>query len=82
LLLQAGADCSTPDKSGWTPLRVASSRGHVEIVEALIAMGTRGIDSRGVNGLTALAWAAKKGHTDIFKLLIEEGAMINAMKRL
>lgn len=37
-------------------------------------MGARGIDSRGVNGLTALTWAAKKGHTDIVKLLIGKGA--------
>lgn len=74
MLLQAAADFSTTDKNGWTPPCVASSRGHVEIVKIPIAMGARGIDSRGVNGLTALTWAAKKGHTDIVKLLIGKGA--------
>ncbi|KAI1856951.1 uncharacterized protein JN550_013553 [Neoarthrinium moseri] len=55
LLLQAGADFSTPDMNGWTPLCVASSRGHVEIVEALITIGAHDIDTRGINGRTALA---------------------------
>jgi ankyrin repeat protein len=70
-LLQAGAD---PNPSAWhqTPVMVIAARkGHVEIVQALIAAGSN--VNRGFDELP-LHTAAKKGHLEVVRLLLESGA--------
>jgi len=66
------------DEHGNTALSVAAAKGHIEIVNALLAK--EGIDANAADqdGDTALIWAAAKGHTDIVDaLLAKEGLNVN-----
>ena len=40
-LLAAGANPNLPDRDGRTPLVLARSRGHIEMVRLLLAAGAR-----------------------------------------
>jgi ankyrin repeat protein len=39
LLLDRGADATTPINSGWTPVNYAASNGHIEVVKLLLDQG-------------------------------------------
>jgi ankyrin repeat protein len=54
-------------------LRLASFRGHLPVVELLIAGGA----AVNMKGWTPLAYASFAGHLDIAKLLIKSGADVN-----
>ncbi|KAJ5809327.1 ankyrin [Penicillium pulvis] len=56
-LISLGADPNKNDKEGYTPLMLAVSRNHVQVVEALL--GIDGIDTDQVDekGWTAYVWA-------------------------
>ncbi|KAH7928125.1 ankyrin, partial [Leucogyrophana mollusca] len=38
-LIDKGAEVNQPDGSRWTPLHIAVSAGHTEVVEALVGAG-------------------------------------------
>lgn len=61
------------------PLNLASKKGHLKVVEALINHNANinKMDNCGY-GYTPLHQACKKGHFEIAKLVIEKGANINA----
>ena len=69
-LLARGVVVNTANnKHGWTPLRVASWAGHIEVVRELLARGASpGLAAAG--GSTALFHAATKGHAAIARLLL------------
>jgi ankyrin repeat protein len=70
LVLLAGANPNVSDNaSGSTPLHLAASRGHAEVVDALISNGAR-VDAVTRIGDTAL---------DAVGLLISKGADVNAL---
>jgi hypothetical protein len=69
-LIARGADVN---KTGWTPLHYAATKGHVEIIRMLLDESAY-IDAESPNGTTPLMMAAMYGTPDAVKLLIDEGA--------
>jgi uncharacterized protein len=70
-LIEKGADVN---KTGWTPLHYAASKGHLELIHLLLDQDAY-IDAESPNGTTPLMMAA--GYSDnpmACKVLLEEGA--------
>ena len=59
-------------KYGTTPLKIASSSGHLEVVRYLLEQGADR-DNADIQGLTPLHAAAVSGHLDIAMLLMSYG---------
>ena len=64
--------------NGWTPLRIASYYGHVEVVTELLKEGAEQIAD--IKGFTPLMLAAQKGHTDIIQVLLNSSTATIDMK--
>jgi ankyrin repeat protein len=67
------------DEQGFTPLHLASGKGHTEIVEFLLNHGAD-IESEirvGETPLMLAAWYAKDGKYETIKALLEHGAMVD-----
>ena len=67
---------------GWShckqdPLCVASLKGHLSCVRALLAAGCPVVSGR-QHGFSALNCAAQGGHVEIVKYLFQQGASVNA----
>ena len=69
-LIERGADVN---KTGWTPLHYAATKGHLAIMKLLLEHHAY-IDAESPNKTTPLMMAAMYGTLDAVKLLIEEGA--------
>jgi len=63
------------DHIGWTPLHYASSRGHLEIAQYLLANGAI-VDSLSPGNTTPLMMAVQSGNEQLVKLLLDKGADI------
>ena len=83
LLLEKHASGGT--KTGWvnsasdegiTPIIAASSEGHREVVEALIAAGAD-IDAIDKDGTSSLMASAARGHVEIVEALVKNGAKVD-----
>lgn len=61
------------NKTGWTPLHYAATRGHLEIITLLLDKHAY-IDAESPNGSTPLMMAAGYGPPEAVKLLLESGA--------
>lgn len=70
LLIEKGADVN---KTGWTPLHYAATKGHVDMMKLLLEMHAY-IDAESPNGTTPLMMAAHYGTALATKLLLDEGA--------
>jgi len=78
LLLYAGAACDPLTRVGrYTPLHLASSRGHAAAVARLLAAGgsPRAVTATGVQPIHL---AAEAGSADTVKALLDRGADLNA----
>ena len=69
-LVEKGADIN---KTGWTPLHYAATRGHLQIMSMLLDRYAY-IDASSPNGTTPLMMAAFYGTPSAVKLLLEAGA--------
>lgn len=69
-LIAKGADVN---KTGWTPLHYAATRGHRDVIRLLLDNYAY-IDAASPNGSTPLMMAAQYGSDDAVKLLLDEGA--------
>ena len=61
------------DHIGWTPLHYASSRGHLEVAQFLLANGAI-VDSMSPGNTTPLMMAVQSGNEQLIKLLLDKGA--------
>lgn len=69
-MVKRGADVN---KTGWTPLHYAASKGHLPLIRLFIENHAY-IDAESPNGTTPLMMAAMYGTPDAVKLLLAEGA--------
>uniref|UniRef100_A0A8D2M5U7 Uncharacterized protein n=1 Tax=Zonotrichia albicollis TaxID=44394 RepID=A0A8D2M5U7_ZONAL len=74
------ADPNAQDKEKKTPLHAAALRGHLSIVELLLAKKGRA-GAKDMDGCTPLHYATMKGNTDILKLLLASGKNKNINDR-
>jgi ankyrin repeat protein len=77
LLLDAGAEVDSKDKTGQTPLFAAVSEGHGALLELLLQRGAE-VDSADEDGQTPLSAAAQKGQTIMVKSLLGKGANVSS----
>jgi len=74
--LREGGDVNATDKSGWTLLMNAASKGNNDIVAALVE-GRADLNYQDKDGRTALMNAVYSGKNDTIRLLIGSGADVN-----
>jgi ankyrin repeat protein len=67
------ANSACAGSSGLTSLHLAATRGHVDVVRALIAGGAN-VDVVDAQGICALAYCAVKGHAAVAKALLDANA--------
>jgi ankyrin len=75
-LAQNPGDLNLPDDSGLTPLHLAASYCHVDVVTLLLNKGAK-INITSKDGATPLHLAAQEGCADVVNLLLERGAKVN-----
>jgi hypothetical protein len=76
-LLEEKANVNVKVDKGWTALGYASSNGHADVVQALLA-AKADINVRAVGGSTALIAASQTDHSEVVRILLAAGADANA----
>lgn len=77
LLKTWGANASSADKRGWTPLHHAASAGHADIVRMLIAAGGN-LDPVLSDGCTPFLKAVAGSHCETTRILLQAGCNLQA----
>jgi ankyrin repeat protein len=80
LLLDHGADVHARDKSGNTPLHLAATCGHLEVVRKLLKLNAE-VNSRDDEGSTPLLLASEYGHAGFLRLLLDHNADVHVRDR-
>jgi ankyrin repeat protein len=75
-----GADLGLVDGGGRTALAMSAGRGHLEVVNWLIELGSP-LETKDNDGRTAIARAAVNGHIDVIEVLLAAGADINSKNK-
>lgn len=77
--LKAGPYSDVWNENDHTPFSIAAARGHVDIMGQLLEFAGRGLDleTRTLDGRTALSHAACFGQTGAAKLLLKHGAKLD-----
>lgn len=87
-LLEVGANVILASNTGETPLQIAVSKGHGEIVEIILQHVKMSELKQVLNaklmasGSVALHVAARKGHFEIVKCLLKYGAVYNIRNKI
>ena len=76
-IIARGADVNTRTEDGWTPLMLATIKGHTEVVAALLKQGAD-VDARNKKGWTALMFAVSMGDIETMRVLLAGNAEIDA----
>ncbi|KAJ8731031.1 hypothetical protein PYW08_002444 [Mythimna loreyi] len=92
MLVRAGLSLGARDRLGETPLHKASSKGHVECLQALLApvpelaprklASASVLDQKNYNGQACVHVAASAGHLEALQALVYYGANINLTENL
>ena len=80
-MIELFRDVNVKDDSDWTPLIIASSAGHLDIVRMLVERGAS-VNEVTAEGRSALLYAASKGRDSIVQFLLEKGADVNKADKL
>ncbi|KAJ4127978.1 hypothetical protein NW768_008261 [Fusarium equiseti] len=78
-LLAYRAKVDIRDSDGWTPLHSAARFSDAATANELREVKGEVIDFQDKGGLTALHIASKQGNVGVVKLLLDRGAIVNAM---
>jgi ankyrin repeat protein len=78
LLIRAGAHVSAANKTGATPLLLATINGNAVLIERLITAGADPNAPLTKSADTALMMASRTGKIDAVKVLLDHGAQVNA----
>lgn len=79
-LLDENIDLGFTDPGGRTALAMAAGRGHIDVVNWLIEIGSP-TETKDNDGRTALGRAASMGHLPVVDALTDAGADINAVNK-
>jgi ankyrin repeat protein len=77
-LVKKKADINMADSKCWTPLMIASKYGHSSIAFELASILKADLNAKAKTGSTALIIAISNKQRDIAKMLIKEGANLDA----
>jgi ankyrin len=81
ILLKAGANPSTTNRFGASPLSEAAISGHAPLVKALLDAGADAKTLSTPDGETVLMSAARSGNVDAVRMLLDRGADVNAREK-
>jgi excisionase family DNA binding protein len=76
-LIEAGADLNSRSNDEWTPLMLATIKGHTAMIQILLKNGADS-NARNRKGWTALMFACSMSDVDNMRILLTEGANVNA----
>jgi ankyrin repeat protein len=71
-LLEAGAECDTPNEHGWTPLLLAAQEGKVPVMKLLVERGAN-LEAEDFDGRTPLSWAGWNRNKEAVLYLLDQG---------
>ena len=77
LLSDGSIDIDQGNQHGWTPLMLASGKGHSHVVRILLNKRANASIVAG-GGITALHASAGEGHLAVCKMLVNAGANVEA----
>lgn len=64
------------DPAGRTALMLASSEGHINLLELFLDKGSS-LETKDKEGLTALGWACVRGRLTAVQMLLDRGSNVN-----
>jgi ankyrin repeat protein len=77
-LQSRGADLSRADESGWSPILLAASQGHLATVRFLVEIVGADVRAKNRIKVTGLMLASGAGNLDICRYLLDRGANVDA----
>lgn len=77
VLHQLGTNLNARDKHGWTAIKIAVDKGHIDCLKVLHELGVNINATTDTHGLTL---AAAKGQIDCMRALHKLGANLNARR--
>ncbi|XP_044736046.1 ankyrin-3-like [Chrysoperla carnea] len=76
-LLRNGADISIRDTDNSTPLELAVTNGHLQVVKIILQHKKVNMNAKCIDGWTILHYASQENNLAMVKFLVDEGCNIN-----